>query len=387
MARGDVTARSIARLKVLHGELDACRACPKMIGPVVHGPAVESGILLVGQAPGPREGGFGKPFAWTAGRTLFRWMEGIGVGGGFAPGLHGGGGPVLQARPRRVTAPGRRRDQALQGLPRARWRSSDRRWAPVSGWPSSRSSRKAPGRGRRPLAAGRLSASGDVISLPPERGVDVARWSRMTLSARPGLIARHPEVKRAFARSPGRRERFLVAALALAPVVSSDDRRSGGDGDGSAAIRAQPPRVRSPPWRGAGEAEAETCSADGQRWGAPRARPRKPLPGSRCVAPRARPRRSEGPAPRRVGRRVAERLVGRVALFAKSVGPAARRTPLLARDAPQLPPALRAGGFVTALARLTRSRRSRPSPYSGIPRRRPRGGALRRSGRRGSACG
>src|SRR3954447_6012585 len=68
--------RSPARaLSVLHTELDACRACPKMIGPVVHGPPVVSKILLVGQAPGPREGSFGRPFAWTAGRTLFRWFE------------------------------------------------------------------------------------------------------------------------------------------------------------------------------------------------------------------------------------------------------------------------------------------------------------------------
>jgi len=34
-----------------------------------------SKVFLVGQAPGPREGGFGRPFAWTAGRTLFRWFE------------------------------------------------------------------------------------------------------------------------------------------------------------------------------------------------------------------------------------------------------------------------------------------------------------------------
>jgi uracil-DNA glycosylase len=46
-----------------------------MRGPVVHGPPVPSSILLVGQAPGPREGSFGRPFAWTAGRTLFRWFE------------------------------------------------------------------------------------------------------------------------------------------------------------------------------------------------------------------------------------------------------------------------------------------------------------------------
>lgn len=46
-----------------------------MIGPVVHGPPVLGRVMLVGQAPGPREGSFGRPFAWTAGRTLFRWFE------------------------------------------------------------------------------------------------------------------------------------------------------------------------------------------------------------------------------------------------------------------------------------------------------------------------
>jgi len=46
-----------------------------MKGPVVHGPPVPSSILLIGQAPGPREGSFGRPFAWTAGKTLFRWFE------------------------------------------------------------------------------------------------------------------------------------------------------------------------------------------------------------------------------------------------------------------------------------------------------------------------
>ncbi|WP_437679126.1 uracil-DNA glycosylase family protein [Sorangium sp. So ce131] len=70
-----------ARLAALHRELEACRACPKMLGPVVHGPAVPSRILLIGQAPGPREGRLGRPFAWTAGRTLFRWFEAaLGVG-------------------------------------------------------------------------------------------------------------------------------------------------------------------------------------------------------------------------------------------------------------------------------------------------------------------
>jgi len=31
--------------------------------------------MLVGQAPGVREPVAGKPFAWTAGKTLFRWFE------------------------------------------------------------------------------------------------------------------------------------------------------------------------------------------------------------------------------------------------------------------------------------------------------------------------
>jgi len=43
--------------------------------PVVHGPPVVSPVLLIGQAPGPREGKFGKPFAWTAGQTLFKWLN------------------------------------------------------------------------------------------------------------------------------------------------------------------------------------------------------------------------------------------------------------------------------------------------------------------------
>jgi len=62
-------------LRLLHVELDGCRACPRMIGPVVHGPAVVSRVMLVGQAPGPREGSFGRPFAWTAGRTMFGWFQ------------------------------------------------------------------------------------------------------------------------------------------------------------------------------------------------------------------------------------------------------------------------------------------------------------------------
>ena len=43
--------------------------------PAVVGRAVTSRILLVGQAPGDKEPKLGRPFAWTAGRTLFKWLH------------------------------------------------------------------------------------------------------------------------------------------------------------------------------------------------------------------------------------------------------------------------------------------------------------------------
>jgi uracil-DNA glycosylase len=59
--------------------LSDCRLCPEMTPPVIIGNAVKSEILLIGQAPGDREGELGRPFAWTAGKTLFKWFESIGV--------------------------------------------------------------------------------------------------------------------------------------------------------------------------------------------------------------------------------------------------------------------------------------------------------------------
>jgi uracil-DNA glycosylase len=43
--------------------------------PVVTGGPVVSRIILVGQAPGDKEPVLGRPFAWTAGKTLFKWFE------------------------------------------------------------------------------------------------------------------------------------------------------------------------------------------------------------------------------------------------------------------------------------------------------------------------
>lgn len=59
--------------------LAACTHCPDMIGPVVMGQPVASPVLLIGQAPGAKEGAMGRPFAWTAGKTLFKWFAGIGL--------------------------------------------------------------------------------------------------------------------------------------------------------------------------------------------------------------------------------------------------------------------------------------------------------------------
>ncbi len=59
--------------------LSKCRMCPQMIPPVIIGQPVMSEILLIGQAPGDKEGDLGRPFAWTAGKTLFKWFDSIGV--------------------------------------------------------------------------------------------------------------------------------------------------------------------------------------------------------------------------------------------------------------------------------------------------------------------
>lgn len=59
--------------------MKACKRCPEMIGPVIAGKPGLSGIIIVGQAPGPREGEIGRPFGWTAGKQLFKWFAEIGV--------------------------------------------------------------------------------------------------------------------------------------------------------------------------------------------------------------------------------------------------------------------------------------------------------------------
>lgn len=69
-------ASQTERLLIQHVKrLRACRECPGMHAPVVSGGAVVSKVMLVGQAPGDKEPVLGRPFAWTAGKTLFRWFH------------------------------------------------------------------------------------------------------------------------------------------------------------------------------------------------------------------------------------------------------------------------------------------------------------------------
>lgn len=52
-----------------------CRCCPRMKSTPVSGGATMSDVMIIGQAPGTREPTLKRPFAHTAGKTLFRWLE------------------------------------------------------------------------------------------------------------------------------------------------------------------------------------------------------------------------------------------------------------------------------------------------------------------------
>jgi uracil-DNA glycosylase len=67
-----------ARERLLHdhvARLRQCRRCPRVVPPPVSGGAIWSDVMLIGQAPGVREPVLKRPFAHTAGKTLFRWFE------------------------------------------------------------------------------------------------------------------------------------------------------------------------------------------------------------------------------------------------------------------------------------------------------------------------
>jgi uracil-DNA glycosylase len=72
-----MTARSRKQSQLIDhvARLIQCRRCPRMIPPPVSGGPIVSDVIIIGQAPGVREPVLNRPFAWTAGKTLFRWFE------------------------------------------------------------------------------------------------------------------------------------------------------------------------------------------------------------------------------------------------------------------------------------------------------------------------
>ena len=65
---------TVAQIEAHLAAVRACTLCPHMHRPAVVGRPVTSRVLLVGQAPGDKEPKLGRPFAWTAGKTLFKWF-------------------------------------------------------------------------------------------------------------------------------------------------------------------------------------------------------------------------------------------------------------------------------------------------------------------------
>ncbi len=65
----------LRRLERHVAELRSCRLCPAMQSTPITGTAVASRVMLVGQAPGDKEPELQRPFAWTAGRAMFKWFQ------------------------------------------------------------------------------------------------------------------------------------------------------------------------------------------------------------------------------------------------------------------------------------------------------------------------
>jgi uracil-DNA glycosylase len=213
VARRLSRAAQVDALRAVHRDIRAFRS-PGLLGLPVHGPPVPSRIFLLGQAPGPHEARFGRPFAWTAGKTLFGWFHrALGaseeefraqvymaaVVRSFPGKTRGGGdrvpGPAEIAgsrgfiereievlRPRLVIPVGRLAIEQVLG-----------RKVPLD---------EVVGQGQRLRYHG---IAVDVICLPHPSGAST--WfkvepGRSLLEKALRLLARHPEVRRAFGSGP-----------------------------------------------------------------------------------------------------------------------------------------------------------------------------------------
>jgi uracil-DNA glycosylase len=182
-----------------------------MVGTPVHGAPVVSRILLVGQAPGPREASLGRPFAWTAGRTLFVWLQKATGADEATVRAHVYISAVARCFPGKAPGGGDRRPDPTEVETCRQWLSAEvallrpRLIVPVG----TLAIESVLGhRGKLLEVVGRLERLRvfgqrvDVLPLPHPSGAST--WHRME----PGktllkkallLLARHPEVKAAFA--------------------------------------------------------------------------------------------------------------------------------------------------------------------------------------------
>lgn len=201
--------RASVRRALLAVQRDIRALRPRGFGPPVHGPAIDSRIYLLGQAPGPHEARLGRPFAWTAGRTLFRWLEKATGAGEDLVRSRVYIGAVVRCYPGKTAAGG---DRVPTPAECARWRGFVEREIRIL-------------RPRLVLPVGRLAISEllgegplaavvgrrltrrlygvevDLVPLPHPSGAST--WFKLepgrTLLARAlSLLAAHPEVKRTF---------------------------------------------------------------------------------------------------------------------------------------------------------------------------------------------
>lgn len=221
-------------LKRIQRDIRALRL-PGFAGAPVHGPPVPSRIYLLGQAPGPHEARIGRPFAWTAGKTLFRW---------FARALGASEeevrarvymAAVVRAFPGKTTSggdrvPSRQEILASRGfIERELAVLRPRLVIPVG---KLAIGQVLGGEGGAPPLAEVVGRSfrvryhgvdTDVVCLPHPSGAST--WTKTepgrSLTERAlALLARHPEIRRAFPRARGDQRRAASALSRMARMAA-----------------------------------------------------------------------------------------------------------------------------------------------------------------------
>lgn len=199
----------IRALEEIQRDIRALRL-PGFAAAPVHGPPVPSRIYLLGQAPGPHEARLGRPFAWTAGKTLFRWFqEAFGAGEeAFRARVYMAA--VVRAFPGKTSSggdrvPSQEEIRASRGfIEREVAVLRPRLLVPVGKLAIGEVLGEAPPLTEvigRPLRLRYHGVESDVICLPHPSGAST--WTKTepgkTLTRRAlALLAGHPEIRRAF---------------------------------------------------------------------------------------------------------------------------------------------------------------------------------------------